>query len=142
MGKSKRLINRIPIKIRFNELDPMGVVWHGNYLKFFEDGREAFGAEYGLGYYDVFKYGYMTPIVKLTIDYKEMVRYGEEIIVETEYVPILAAKIIFKYTVFKAGNNRVVAEGNSTQIFIDKNNQLQLTNPEFYKIWKEKYGLS
>jgi len=142
MGENKKLINRVTIKIRFSELDPMGVVWHGNYLKFFEDGREAFGAEYDLGYYDVFEHGYMTPVVKLAIDYKEMVRYGDEIIVETEYVPILAAKIIFNYTVYKANNGRVVAKGSSAQVFIDKINKLQLTNPEFYEMWKEKHELS
>lgn len=33
----------IPIKVRFSDTDAMGVVWHGNYLRFFEDAREAFG---------------------------------------------------------------------------------------------------
>ena len=42
------LISEIEIDIRFSETDAMGVVWHGNYLKFFEDGREAFGKEFGL----------------------------------------------------------------------------------------------
>jgi len=39
--------NNLSIKtetiIRFSEVDSMGVVWHGNYIKYFEDGREAFG---------------------------------------------------------------------------------------------------
>ena len=142
MDGRKKLTNRVKTRIRFSEVDPMGVVWHGNYLKFFEDGREAFGREFGIGYYDVFEYGFMTPVVRLDIDYKEMVRYGDELIIETEYVNVPAAKIVFKYTVFNAANNRVVAKGRSTQVFIDKHNQLQLTNPEFYAIWKEKYGLS
>ena len=38
------------IRVRFSEVDSMGVVWHGNYLKYFEDGREAFGRKHGLGY--------------------------------------------------------------------------------------------
>ena len=141
MDKRTKLISSVKIKIRFSEVDPMGVVWHGNYLKFFEDGREAFGNEYNLGYYDVFEHGYMTPVVKLNIDYKEMIRYGDEIIVETEYVPVEAAKIIFKYTIFNSSNNRIVSKGTSTQVFIDKNNQLQLTNPDFYEKWKQNLGL-
>jgi acyl-CoA thioester hydrolase len=31
------------IRIRFSEVDSMGVVWHGNYIRYFEDGRESFG---------------------------------------------------------------------------------------------------
>ena len=37
-----------PFEIRFSEVDSMGVVWHGHYVKYFEDAREAFGAKYGL----------------------------------------------------------------------------------------------
>ena len=35
---------------RFSEMDPIRVIWHGNYLKYLEDAREAFGREYGLSY--------------------------------------------------------------------------------------------
>ena len=35
--------------IRFSEVDSMGVVWHGNYAKYFEDAREEFGRKYDLG---------------------------------------------------------------------------------------------
>ena len=38
------------IDIRFSEVDSMHVVWHGNYAKYFEDAREAFGEKYGLDY--------------------------------------------------------------------------------------------
>jgi len=31
------------IQVRFNEADPLGIVWHGHYIRYFEDGREAFG---------------------------------------------------------------------------------------------------
>ena len=41
------------IRVRFNETDPLGIVWHGNYIKYFEEGREAFGRKYGLSYLDV-----------------------------------------------------------------------------------------
>ena len=44
----KELINRSKIEVRFSEVDSMSVVWHGNYVKYLEDGREAFGKEFGL----------------------------------------------------------------------------------------------
>lgn len=141
MAAKKNLINRVEIKTRFSEVDSMGVVWHGNYVKYLEDGRESFGEEYQLGYYDVFKLGFMTPIVKLNIDYKQMVRYSEKIIIETEYTPTEAAKIIFNYRIFSTINNKIVLSAASTQVFTDIHGELQLTNPEFYIEWQKKWGL-
>ena len=43
------------IRIRFNETDPLGIVWHGCYITYFEDGREAFGRLHGISYLDVQK---------------------------------------------------------------------------------------
>ena len=37
------LESTMEIAVRFSETDAMGVIWHGNYLKFFEDAREKFG---------------------------------------------------------------------------------------------------
>ena len=46
----KELRTEIELTIRFSETDAMGVVWHGNYLKFFEDAREYFGHKFGMSY--------------------------------------------------------------------------------------------
>lgn len=44
------LIDRTTIKVRFSEIDSMQIVWHGEYVRYFEDGRESFGKHYSLGY--------------------------------------------------------------------------------------------
>lgn len=119
----------------------MKVVWHGNYVKYLEDGREAFGIQYGLGYYDVFAYNLMTPIVKVDMDYKRMVRYGDIIRIETELVQTNAAKIIFNYKIFNKSTNELVLTASSIQVFINLEGQLQLTNPDFYLDWQMKWGL-
>ena len=61
----KTLAVRTAIKIRFGEVDSMGIVWHGNYFKYFEDGREAFGDKYGINYMDFYRNGTMIPLVKV-----------------------------------------------------------------------------
>jgi len=141
MEKTKKLVSTVKTKIRFSEVDSMRVVWHGNYVKYLEDGREHFGAEYGLGYYDVFNYGLMTPIVKLEIDYKTVIKYGEEIIIETEYVSSKAAKIVFKYKIFNAKTKKIALTATTTQVFIDTKEVLHLTNPDFYVEWQKKMGV-
>ena len=37
------LTNRTTFRVRFSEIDSMQIVWHGEYVRYFEDGREAFG---------------------------------------------------------------------------------------------------
>lgn len=40
------LTNRTTFRVRFSEIDSMQIVWHGEYVRYFEDGREAFGKQY------------------------------------------------------------------------------------------------
>lgn len=133
------LSSEIEIDIRFSETDAMGVVWHGNYLKFFEDGREAFGREFGLEYLTIFDKGYFTPIVKSEIDHKASVFYGQKIKVITKFVSSKAAKIMFEYQVINLSTNQLCAVGKTMQVFLDRETRtLELLTPEFYRIWKEE----
>lgn len=128
--------------IRFSEVDSMGVVWHGNYVKYLEDGREAFGKQYGIGYLDVYSHNIMTPVVELTLNYKTYLNYGDDIIIETELVDSQAAKIIFNYSIFRKSDGNLVLTARSVQVFVDKEGVLQLTNPAFFIEWKRKMGLN
>ena len=129
------------VAVRFNEADPLGIVWHGHYIRYFEDGRESFGKKYGLSYLDCYQQGLALPIVSVQCDYKKALRYGDIVTVETTFVPMKAAKIHFLYKILN-GNDELVATGSSIQVFVDvKTFQLQLTNPSFYEDWKEKWKL-
>ncbi len=139
----KKLSCKIELLIRFNEADPLGIVWHGNYIRYFEDGREAYGNMNGLSYLDVYKQGFVIPVVSVHCDFKKSVRYGDKIIVETTYVPSVAAKLRFEYRLYNALNNELVATGYSVQVFLDKEESiLQLSNPPFFEDWKKSIGLN
>ena len=51
------LIHTTEFDVRFSEADPLGIVWHGHYVRYFEDGREAFGEAYNLRYLDFYRQG-------------------------------------------------------------------------------------
>jgi acyl-CoA thioester hydrolase len=127
----------VRVKIRFSEVDSMGVVWHGNYVRLFEDAREAFGIKYGIPYLDVYNHGYYTPIVSLGCEYKSPLKYGDEAIVEITFCDTPAAKIIFKYKICNAATDLLVATGETVQVFISvTDNSLSITNPAFFEEWK------
>lgn len=135
------LINRTTVQIRFSDVDSLGMVWHGNYVHFFEDGREAFGEEYALRYLDLYKEGCIAPIVHLEVDFKRPLTYGETATVETTYIDTEAAKMVFNYKVFRTSTMELVATGSSTQVFLDLDRRLQVVFPPFFLAWKKKYGI-
>lgn len=128
------------IRVRFNETDPLGIVWHGYYITYFEDGREAFGRQHGISYLDVFDSGFTTPIVKSICEHKLSLRYGDVARIETTIVDTQAAKMIFRYKIFDS-KNEIACTGETIQVFLDKEGELMLTNPPFYEEWKRKVGL-
>lgn len=134
------LSSKTEVLVRFNEADPLGIVWHGHYIRYFEDGREAFGNMHELGYLEVYKLGYVIPVVSVQCDYKRSLRYGDRVIVETKFIPTEAAKLKFTYRLFNAATNELVATGSSVQVFLSKQDSiLQLSNPPFFEEWKKKH---
>src|SRR6476469_3495905 len=119
------------IRVRFNETDPLGIVCHGSYITYFEDGREAFGREHGISYLDVHDHGFTTPIVKSVCEHKISLRYGDVARIETTIVDTPAAKMVFRYIIFDT-NNEVACTGETVQVFLDSKGELMLTNPPFY----------
>ncbi|MGA8854693.1 MAG: acyl-CoA thioesterase [Christiangramia sp.] len=127
------------LKVRFHECDPLQIVWHGNYLKYFEEGREDFSKKHEISYLDAKKHGFATPIVKSVCEHKLPLKYGDDFEVETTFVNSEAAKMKFRYRIFSSG--RLVCTGETVQVFTDKNSELVLNNPQFFLDWKTKMGL-
>ena len=130
------------IDVRFSELDPLNVVWHGNYIKYFEDGREDFGYKYDISYCDIRNAGVMAPIVSVNCNFKKFVKYGDKLQIETSYVFSPAAKIILEYIIRRLSDNEIVAEGSTTQVFTDFEGNLLLLPPRFFTDWKQKWGFN
>lgn len=136
------LTHTFETEVKFSEADPLGIVWHGHFIRYFEDGREAFGKEYGLKYLDFYRNNIVVPIIKINCEYKRILRYGHRIRVETIYYDTPAAKLLFDYKVFDAATGEQVAYGSSTQVFMQRDSmELMLTIPGFMAGWKKKYLL-
>jgi len=134
------MVCKTEIRVRFNEADPLGIVWHGHYIRYFEDGREDFGNHYGISYLDFFNQGLVVPVVQVDCSFKKSVRYGDTVVVETLFIPCEAAKIKFSYRIFNQKTKELVATGGSVQVFLDREHSLlQLVNPPFYEEWKKKF---
>lgn len=126
--------------VRFSEVDSMQVVWHGNYVRYFEDGREAFGRQYpGVGYMDFFANGYTAPIVDMQMQYLLPLTVNDVAVIETRYIDVAAAKLCFEYIIHRQSDGALVARGSSVQVFLDKDGNMCLNNPAFFEEWKRQW---
>ena len=116
------------LDIRFSEVDSMKVVWHGAYMLYFEDAREAFGQEYGLEYMRMADEGYYAPLVDLQFHYRKPILYGMHPRIDIIYRPTEAAKIVFDYEIHDPETDELMASGQSVQVFMDMNYQLVWAN--------------
>jgi acyl-CoA thioester hydrolase len=136
----RSLTHNTNIHVRFSECDPLKIVWHGNYVKYFEDGREDFGRAHNFSYLEIYsKNGLSVPLVHLEMDYKRSVSFGETLRVQTKMIDNPAAKIVFEYIIYNSAN-QVVCTGKTIQAFVHmEKKELQITMPPFFEEWKNTY---
>ncbi len=154
--KPTELKDYVRIPVRFSEVDSIRVVWHGSYVAYLEDGREAFGRRYGLGYNDMFEAGLIAPIVEVNLQYKSPATVDDILVLETRYVPTRGAKLVFDYSLYKLENkglsdedafspkeetHKLILTARTTQLWMT-GSELELSTPKFYQDWKEKYGFA
>lgn len=80
-----------PIRVRYQETDQMGVVFHGNYVTWFEIGRTEWIRNIGYQYRDIEQNGLLFPVIDLAVKYVLPAKYDDMVIVCTrmkEYTPL------------------------------------------------------
>ncbi len=106
------------VRVNYFDTDQMGVVWHGNYIKYFEMAREELFREAGLPYAELEKAGIMMPIVDVAVEYKYPAHYDEILSIETRVPEPPRSRIRVEYVITNAQGETVVT-GSTTLAFID-----------------------
>ncbi len=119
----------------------MGVVWHGRYPEFLEDGRTAIGRAFGLDYTDFFREGLKAPIVRMEIEYRTPLVLGDTFRVDTILLWTEAVRLDHEYQIRREPDGRVIAEARTVQLLLDANNRLCLLWPEYFRRLREDWRL-
>lgn len=104
--------------VEFYDLDPMRIVWHANYINYFEHGRRALLQKMDYDYYQMEESGYAFPIIDVSAKYIGSLHYKDTAIVKA----VLAEyenRLRFKYEIRNAKTGKVTTTGISTQMAID-----------------------
>jgi len=125
--------NETRLRVRYVETDQMGVVYHTNYLIWFEVGRVEFLRQLGFTYRDMEREdGCYIAVVDVRCRYKVPARYDDQILVRTFFKNLRPSLIHFGYEILREPEMALLAEGETTHIVTDA--QLQRRElPEKYR---------
>jgi len=113
----------ITFRVRYPEVDPMGVVHHSRFFQYFEIGRVELLRANGVSYADLEREGILFAVVKVACRYKSPARYDEELTLTTKVVKQTHVRIDHEYVLRR--ETTVLAEGSTTIACIDKAGQLR-----------------
>lgn len=117
------------IKAQFYDLDPMQIVWHGNYVRFLEQARCALLDKIDYNYSEMLRSGYAWPVVDLRVKYVRPVRFGQEVRVTATMVEY-ENRIKIDYRIADLATGDVLTKAHTIQVAVDvASNELCFESP-------------
>lgn len=110
--------SEITFRVRYNEVDRMGFVHHGNYAAYFEMGRTELMRKYGIAYKDMEDSGIILPLSEFYVKYYLPATYDDELTLVTTLTTFSGVRLIFEYNLINS-QKQVVAVGKTPLVFAD-----------------------
>ena len=133
--------HKVDIRIMFADTDCMGIVYHTNYIKFFEIGRTEYLRDIGHPYAELEKDGVWLPVASVTCEYKAPAKYDDLLTVVTRVEEFKGATIIMAYEIYRKETGELLVTGKTKHPITDANlKPIRLRNvkPELYEKIKER----
>ena len=123
---------KINLRVNFYDTDLMGVVHHSNYIRWFETGRVEFLRSFGIDLNEMMNDGILFPIVEIQAKYHSPAKFDDEL--EHEIIPAAMTKVKweFEYKIRKVGEEKILVEGFSRNVFTDLKSGKIIRLPEKY----------
>jgi len=110
--------HEIELSPAFHDLDPLDIVWHGNYVKYLELARNALMAKFNYDYLEMRESGYAWPIVDLRLKYVGSVVYGQRIKIRASIVE-WENRLKIDYLITCAETGARLNKASTTQVALD-----------------------
>ncbi len=109
------------VRVRYAETDQMGVVYHANYLVWFEIGRVEFIRQLGLDYRDMEREdGALIAVIEARARYKAPARYDDELLVRTTLANVRGSVVRFAYEILRADDKALLCEGETVHMVVGR----------------------
>ena len=103
--------NQVSVRVIYADTDAMGIVYHTNYIKWFEIGRTELLRGVGIVYAQMEAKGYNLPLTEVYCNYLFPARYDQTLVVETELEYLKRASMKFVYTIWDEDREKALVEG-------------------------------
>ncbi|MGA9175359.1 MAG: thioesterase family protein [Thermoactinomyces sp.] len=129
--------NETVVRVRYQETDQMGVVYHTNYLVWFEIGRTELIRQFGYSYRQLEDRGLLLPVVDIHCKYMQPARYDDQVLIRTAIEEFSGPKIVFSYEISNKDTGATLAKGSSTHLWVNKEMKrvnIKRAFPSFYHL--------
>ena len=135
MNKPEQLKVEVTLVTSFQDADPMGIIYHGNYFRFFEAARHALLEQIDYSYDAMYASGYLWPIIDVRVKYIRSIRYNHEVRVTAELAE-WENRMKVNYVIYDAATNERLTRGYTMQVAVDrKTEEMCYISP---KVFSEK----
>ena len=132
------LVHEIRRTVRFEEIDAMGIMWHGRYPSWLEDGREALNTLYNITFLQFYEHGVTIPLRIMHLDYLHPLRYPQTYIIRTSLLWREGARLDFAYAILDA-TGTLMTEAATTQLMVSTSGDLLLEPPAFFMAFRQRW---
>lgn len=112
------------IRVRYADIDRMGIVYYSRYYEFFEAARTDMLRELGLPYSSFEEMGYLMPVVESHCEYKQGATFDQLITVHCKITEVPKVKLNIKYIVTDAINGTLLVTGHTVHAFLNKDGKV------------------
>lgn len=134
------MISIIDVNLRYSDTDQMGVIYHANYLSYFEQGRTKYLQDLGYVYADMEESGYLFPVRDVKCSYLKAIRYGDKVHLKTYVKKVSKIKIIYGHELYNQ-DGVLCAKGETSVVSVRKEDfslaRFDKTYPELYEKYQE-----
>lgn len=136
------LEHRAAVRVRFQEVDSLRIVWHGHYLTYFEEARIALGDKYRIGYNEFVEANLLAPVIHVSCDYLRPAVFLDELEVIGRIYRQESSKLHYYFEVHRPKDGVLLATGQTIHALTDLDGALCLTLPDFmrnfYATWESE----
>ena len=123
MQKPAYPTHEIQVRVRYQETDQMGIVYHGNYFTFFEIGRTEFLRSLGYNYREMETEGAFAVVVKAECSYHKGAKYDDLLTIKTTIKRITRVKIEYEHHIYR--DTELLVTGHITLAFVDADGKIR-----------------
>ena len=116
--------HRVETRVTYGDTDAMGVVYHANYLRWFEIGRTEFMRHLGIAYKDIEDQGIYLPAVEVFCKYLISAKYDDLLVIETTVDSLNRASIKFSYRILRKADGAEMVRGTTLHAFLNKEGKI------------------